>query len=73
MRKLEVLQSFCYEVAFFFIIVIHKWGWQLPAQKQLSSSAPPGCYIACPSMVSALVTCLTSDHYVAGSAAAGVL
>ena len=44
-----------------------------PSRKRLSSSAPPGCHRACPSVVSVLATCPTSKHHVVGSAAVDVL
>ena len=39
----------------------------------LSSSAPPGCHRACPSVVSVLATCPASEHHAVGRAAVDVL
>ena len=44
-----------------------------PSRKQLSSSDPQGCHRACPSVVSVLATCPTSEHHVVGSDALDVL
>ena len=40
----------------------------MPSQKQLSSSAPPGCHRACLSVVLVLAICPASEHHVIGSA-----
>ena len=44
-----------------------------PSWKWLSSSAPPGCHKACPSVVLVQATCPTSEHHIHGSAAVDLL